>query len=135
MVVAFQVGTPVQSTVCAASRATTMAAKTSERHPNTNGPRQKRIAGLSFGGVVDVTTGHDVITSCVHDTRARGHPDRPLRAVFVFSRLPAEAGAEADLALAPVLRAGDHGVAIQIGDAAVRVQPQVRDVAARVAES
>jgi hypothetical protein len=51
----------------------------------------------------------------------------------IFARtfaLPAETGAESNLALAQVLRGGNHGVPIQVGDAAVRVQPQVRDVGA-----
>src|SRR6185503_4451740 len=52
----------------------------------------------------------------------------------VFRSLPHETDPEPHIALAAVLRACDHADAVQILNAAVGVQPQVRDVPTRVAE-
>src|SRR5437773_878720 len=49
--------------------------------------------------------------------------------------LPPQSKSEPHLALAAILRAGDSREAVQTAHRAVRVEAQVRDVAARVAET
>src|SRR5262249_32820364 len=48
--------------------------------------------------------------------------------------LPSQSNSEPHLPLAAILRAGDSGEAVQIAHCSIRVQTQVRDIAAGVAE-